>query len=75
VTDETVSISEASLDILWFQPRIAPEEGLVRITGGQHAKNMFHSKPATSNDRLPTENLRVHRDAFEKELLIHSDLT
>jgi hypothetical protein len=42
-----------------------------RVARSQHAKDMFDGETATPDNGLPTENLRVHRNAFEKELLIH----
>jgi hypothetical protein len=71
VTDEAVSIGEAGSDIFRFQPRIAPENRLVRITGGQHAQDMLDSKSSTTDYRLAAEYLRVDRNSLEKKLFVH----
>ncbi len=75
MADESVGIGKTGLDILTLQSRIATEDRSLRVTGRQHAKDMHNGEAATSDNRLPTENLRVHRDAFEKELLVHGRFT
>ena len=71
MADEPMGIGEAGLNVLAFQPRITMKNRVRHITGSQHAKHMLDSEPATSDNRLPTENLLVHRDSLEKELLIN----
>ena len=73
MTTSHADMSPAGLNILTFQPRITVKDHVGRIARSQHTQDMFDSESATSNDRLPTENLRVHRDAFEKELFIHDE--
>lgn len=70
MTDESMRIGEAGLDVLWFHPRIALEDRLVRVTCGEHAKDMLHGEPATSNDRLSSKDTRVDRDALEENVFV-----
>ncbi len=72
MADESVGIGKTSLDILTLQPPIVMKDRVRLVTRSQHTKDMFDSESATSDNRLPGENLRVHRDAFKKELLVHT---
>jgi hypothetical protein len=72
MTDETVGIRETGLDIFRFQPGVAAEDRIGGVSGSQHAKHMFDGQATTSDNGLTTENLRIHGDSLEKELLIHS---
>ena len=71
MADEPMGIGKAGLNILTLQPRIATKDRLRCIAGSQHAKDMFNGESPTSDNRLPAENILVHRYALEKELLIH----
>jgi len=71
MTDEPVGIGKAGLDIRWFQPRISLKDGCRCITGCQHAKDMFDCQPASTDNRLTTENFWIHRDSVEKNVFVH----
>ncbi len=71
MTDEPVGIGQAGLDIRWFQPRISLKNGFRRITGRQHAKDMFDRQPASTDNRLAAKNVRIHRDSLEKNVFVY----
>jgi hypothetical protein len=71
MSDEPVGISQAGLDIRWFQPRISLKNGFRGITSCQHAKDMFDRQPASTDNRFATENFGIHRDSLEKNVFIH----
>ena len=70
VADEPVSVSEAGLNILTFQPWIALKDRVRRVTRRQHTEDMLDGESATSDNRLATEDARVDRNAFQKGVFI-----
>jgi len=65
MTDMAPSVGEASLDVLFLEPRISFQDDFHRISRSEHAENMLNSQPSASDDWFTTEDPRIHRDAFE----------
>jgi hypothetical protein len=71
VTNDTTGVNKAGFNVFGLQPGIALKQGLLGITRGKHAQDVLNSKSTPTNNRLTPKDLRVHRDALEKSLLIH----
>lgn len=66
MADEASRVNEASLNIFFFEPRVAAQKSLRQIARRQHAENVFHSQPTAANDWLAPENLRIVRDSLQQ---------
>src|SRR5262245_42931563 len=69
--DHAAGIDQARLDVFLFQPGVALQQEFWCVPGGEHTQDMFHCQPAAANDGLAAEDVRIHRDAFEKLLFVH----
>jgi hypothetical protein len=52
-------------------PGIALEQEFRRVPGSEHTQDMFDSQPTAAHDGLATEDVRIHRDAFQKLLFVY----
>lgn len=63
--DEAPGVDQAGTHIVCLQPRILAQEFIKRVTGGEHAEDMFNGEAPTPDDRLATENTRIGRNASQ----------
>ena len=70
--DGAAGEDEAGPDVFGLQPRVSCEDGLRGVTRTQHPEDVLHGEPASANDRLAAEDLRVAGDASEKFGLVHA---
>src|SRR5271166_1915284 len=71
MTDMPPSVGEASLDVLFLEPRVSFQDVFHRISRSEQTENMLNSQPAASDDWFTAEDLRIHREASEQFVLAH----
>ena len=52
MTDDTSSIEKAGADVFRLEPRVALENDLGSVAGGQHPKDMLHGEAMPADDWL-----------------------
>ena len=62
----TVGVDEASLDVLWLENGIVPENRLGRIPRRQLGQHMLHGKSHASDDWLAAEDAGANGDTVEQ---------
>ncbi len=65
-----MSVNEAGLNILTFQPWIALKDRVRCVTCRQHTEDVLDGESSTSDNWLATEDARVDRNAFQKGVFI-----
>ena len=65
-----MSVCEAGLNILLFQPWIALEDRVRCVTCCQHTENMLDGESAASDNRLATEDAWIDCNAFQKGVFV-----
>lgn len=71
VTNESVSVSQASPDIVRLEPRISLENRVDRIAGREHSENVLNGQAPAANDRLAAEDPRIGGYSREQLSVVH----
>lgn len=67
---DALRVGQAGEYVLPFHPRVAGEDDLDGVAGGEHAEDVLYGEPVPADDRFAAEDLRVVRDALEQGLLV-----
>ena len=70
----SIGVNQTSSHIIFFEPGVSFQNCFDRIAGRDHSQNVLDRQPPSTDDRLASENARVHGDSLEKFFLVHHSL-